>query len=112
MAKPSKSMPLLANPGHVIAVNFQQPRPNRQRADRATRLARMTDSSTGQDACYIFTGSVFQASGYGQIADTSPKTGKPTMRCAHVVAWEVANGRPVPSNKHVLHARGCDQRCV
>lgn len=76
----------------------------------AQRFSEKVDRSGGLFACWPWTGSTMQSNGYGQISDISPKTGKRSMRCAHVVAYELANG-PVPEGKRVLHARGCCQLC-
>jgi HNH endonuclease len=80
-------------------------------ATRAKRLAAKVYVSGAPDACWPFTGSINIANSYGQLKDVSPKTGKPTMRSAHVIAWELANGRPVPQGLHVLHAEGCVKSC-
>lgn len=77
----------------------------------AERHAAMTDRSGGLFVCWPWKGSVKDANGYGQIYGVNPRTGKTTMRSAHVVAWEVANGRRVPKGKFVLHARGCCKTC-
>ncbi len=77
----------------------------------AERHAAMVDTSAGPNACHPWTGSVAQQTGYGQISGINPKTGKRTMRQAHVVAWELENGRKVPKTKHVLHAQGCSKTC-
>lgn len=84
-------------------------RPARKTLPVAQRLEKMLDKS-GQ--CHLFKGSLQQASGYGQIWDISPKTRKPTMRSAHVVAWELANpGKIIPEGMDVCHARGCPKHC-
>jgi hypothetical protein len=50
--------------------------------------------------CWIWTGAVLQADGYGQVSTTKGRS----MR-AHKVAWEMVNG-PIPKGKWVLHR--CD----
>lgn len=87
------------------------PKPARKSKTLAERLAAMVDTSAGIDACHPFTGSTMQANGYGQITAPSPITGKASKRNSHVVAWEVANGVPVPAGKIVLHAKGCCKTC-
>jgi hypothetical protein len=88
----------------------KSPKAPRKTKPLAERLAAKVDTSGGPDACHLWTGSVMQANGYGQIAAISPKTGRRTMRNTHVVAFELANG-PVPAGKRVLHARGCCKTC-
>ena len=85
----------------------------RQRTRRsiADRLSAKIDRSRGIEACWPFQGSLQQHNGYGQIWDISPKTGKPSMRSAHVVAWELYHQMRVPAGLHVLHAQGCCQSC-
>jgi hypothetical protein len=77
----------------------------------AERLAAKVDTSAGPDACHPWTGSVMQASGYGQVSAVSARTGKRTMRTVHTVAFELAHG-PVPAGKIVLHALKCCKTCA
>lgn len=83
---------------------------NRRGKSLAERHSQKVDRSAGFFGCWPWTGSTMQANGYGQISAISPKTGKHTMRCAHVVAFELAYG-PVPKRKRILHARGCCYLC-
>jgi transposase-like protein len=87
------------------------PKARKPRKTLAERLAEKVDTSGGPDACHPFTACRFQSDGYGAIRATSRITGKQTMRSAHVVAFEIATGAPVPAGMLVLHARGCDKRC-
>lgn len=55
------------------------------------------------NGCWEFTGYV-SPSGYGQLGRNIP---------AHRVAWEVANGKPVPTGLHVDHqCHNLDPECV
>jgi hypothetical protein len=103
------STPMLKAPHIVKPKATKQPR-----CTRAERLeAKVDRSGTGPNGCHLFTGAAWQSDGYGKLGDISPKTGRPTMRGAHVIAWEIANKRTVPEGMHVLHAQGCvNQRCV
>ena len=83
---------------------------NQQRS-RSERLAKHTDTTSHPNGCHIWTASTFH-DGYPKMRDISPKTGKSTMRGAHIIAYEEANGCRVPEGLHVLHGRGCDRRCV
>lgn len=57
-------------------------------------------------SCWLFQGCPVGANGYGQI-----DLGAGKRAYAHRVAWELANGRPVPVGLRVLHS--CDNpRCV
>lgn len=69
------------------------------------------DTSAGVNACHPWTASIAQVTGYPQFWSDSHKTGRKTMRPAHQVAWELANNRPVPAGKIVLHAIGCCKAC-
>lgn len=77
--------------------------PSRKRKPLAQRHADMTDKSGGLFACWPWTGSIMQQSGYGQVRAPSKITGKTTMRHAHQIAWEVANGCQIPAGKLVRH---------
>ena len=56
------------------------------------------------DGCWLWTGGVFQANGYGQVSVNR----RPDL--AHRVAWRLSRG-PIPVGKWVLHH--CDNhRCV
>ena len=77
----------------------------------AIRHAAKVDTSAGPDACHLWTASIMQSNGYGQVRAPSPITGDDTMRCAHVIAWELHHGRAVPNGKMVLHAHGCAKTC-
>jgi len=77
----------------------------------SVRLAAHVDTSGGFFACHPCDLSVMQANGYPQISAPSPITGEPSKRNAHTVAWEAANGMPVPEGKIVLHAKGCSKTC-
>jgi hypothetical protein len=91
------------------ATDRAKSRANKLIETRAARLDAKVDKRA--DGCWIWTGSVGIATQYGQIRDVSPKTGKPTMRNTHVVAWELANGRQVPQGMKVCHAIGCSKLC-
>src|SRR6476661_7945755 len=82
---------------------YRKPRKTKTRAER---FWPKVDTFCGPNSCHPWTASL-ESNGYGQFSDINPKTGKPTMRTAHVVAWELANRRPVPEGKLVLHAHGC-----
>lgn len=71
----------------------------------AERLAARTIVT---DSCWLFQGFPNGPNGYGQIMldPTSRKRGY-----AHRVAWELANGQPVPADMRILHK--CDNAlCV
>lgn len=108
-SKPHKSPPAkvirLPNTGKA---RRKSPKP---RKTREQRFNEKVDRSAGLFGHWLWTGSVMQANGYGQIRDISPVTGKPTMRNTHVVAWEVWNGQTVPRGKQILHAPGCPPTC-
>ena len=64
------------------------------------KFAARVDRSAGPDACWPWTG-CRQPKGYGHFY--------PAWRVnlyAHRVAWEIANGAPVPAGQHVMHS--CD----
>ena len=76
-----------------------------RRYSLAERLAARTVK--GPD-CWEFQGCRVGRNGYGQIM-RDPQTRK--LDYAHRVAWELANGQPVPAGQVVCHA--CDNpRCV
>lgn len=63
------------------------------------------------DTCWLWTGYVFSATGYGGISAGSVIDRTNTMITTHKVAWELASGAPVPDGKMVLHV--CDvRRCI
>lgn len=92
-----------------IVLEFKFPG-SRKRQSRAERFWSKVDKSAGPDACWPWQSSTMQSNGYGQFFDTHPETGKPTMRTAHRVAWELHNGRSVPRGRLILHARECTSR--
>src|SRR6516164_7039043 len=106
----SAAKPLLAPSTDAIRVEIPQISSRKPRKTREERFHSKVDRSGGPDACWPWTASIMQAQGYGQFNDVSPSTGHPTVRCAHVVAFELANG-PVSDGMHVLHALGCHRRC-
>jgi transposase-like protein len=61
-----------------------------------SRLEVKVDRSAGPIACHPFRGAL-DDNGYGQMYEHR------RSRRAHVVAWEKANGQPVPSGYHVDH---------
>jgi hypothetical protein len=65
--------------------------PNHLRGDHVAQLAHFTLILT--NGCWEFTGYVLP-NGYGQLGRNTP---------AHRLAWEVANGRPVPGGLVVDH---------
>ena len=66
----------------------------------AERFWAKVDIAPDSDACWLWTASVFTASGYGQFDRTG----------AHRKAWELTNG-PIPDGLCVLHH--CDvKKCV
>lgn len=70
------------------------------------RFNEKVDRSGGPDACWPWTGALTTA-GYGSI---SADGGTPILY-AHRVAWELANGRPVPDGMDMRHT--CDHTwCV
>ena len=87
------------------------PKRSHKQKSRSERLAKHIDTTSHLNGCHIWTASTFH-DGYPKMRDISPKTGKPTMRGAHIIAYEEANGCRVPEGFHVLHGRGCDRRCV
>jgi len=95
----------------VVIDLFRKQSTGKAKLTRAERFTQKVDTSAGVNACHPWLGSITQCNGYGQFSDTSPITGEKTMRTAHVVAWELANGRKVPKGKHILHARGCSKAC-
>jgi len=100
--------PSLKAPGKA---NRPAAKPRKPKLTLAARLASHVDTFGGLFACHHCDLSIMQANGYPQIKAPSPITGKPTMRNAHTVAWEVHNGMPVPEGKIVLHAQGCSKTC-
>ena len=76
-----------------------------RRYSLAERLAARTIKGPG---CWEFQGCAVGRNGYGQIM-RDPVTRK--LDYAHRVAWELANGQPVPAGCVVMHT--CDNpRCV
>lgn len=67
-----------------------------QRTPLAERFWSKVDRSGGPDACWPWTGAK-QPKGYGRLWNRGRVDG------AHRVAWELANGEPVPEGRHVLH---------
>lgn len=77
----------------------QGPRQLRRNERFWTRVERTND-------CWLWTGNHFVRGGYGAFYDDDQK-----LKRAHRVAWELANGRPPPSDLVVCHS--CDEpRCV
>lgn len=77
------------------------------RGGAESRLDAYVDRRGGPDACWPWTGAVYR-SGYGQM--TVIVDGERRTLTAHRVAWEVANGCPVPDGLLVCHR--CDfRRC-
>ena len=72
----------------------------------------LVNRSAGPEACHSWRGSVWQSNGRPQFSDVSPTTGKPTMRGASTVAWEIHHRRPKPAGVYVLHALRCIRVCV
>jgi hypothetical protein len=109
----SRTQALLAKSGDVIHLDFRQLRLplTKPRKTREERFFEKVDRSAGPSACHPWLGAIHQADGYGEFSDVSPYTGRRTMRAAHRVAWELANGRPLRRYERVLHARGCTKTC-
>lgn len=81
----------------------REPKPKKSRPTLAERHAAKVDTSGGENACWPWTASFVPTTGYGQIRSTSRITGKSSMRAAHMVAWELANGRELPEGMLVRH---------
>ena len=56
----------------------------------------------GPDECWPWKAAIFKSTGYGQFRLDG------TARTAHSVAWELANGQPMPAGKIGRHT--CDNR--
>jgi hypothetical protein len=89
-------------------VDLAKARRQRSRRSVGERLSAKLDRVSS--ACWLFEGSVHSHSGYGQLRDISPTTGKPTIRYAHIIAWELRHQMRVPAGMHVLHARECTSK--
>jgi hypothetical protein len=72
------------------------------RIPMSVRFERYVDRR-GPDECWPWTGNRDSPDGYGRIH--AGGRGAPTYR-AHRVAWEFANGRPVPTGQRVIHICG------
>lgn len=73
-----------------------------RRVELARRFNDKVDRTAGHGPhgdCHLWTGGC-DGKGYGAIQITGKAVG------AHRVAWEMANGRPVPDGHHVMHS--CD----
>jgi hypothetical protein len=90
----------------LVQLTLPLPEPKRHKT-RKQRFEEHVDRSAGPLACHPWTGSAMQANGYGQFFDTSPQTGRKTMRSAHRVAYELHTGQTIPAGKMVLHSRVC-----
>jgi hypothetical protein len=109
----SRSLPLLGDLIARLRVEILVPAGGkRQGLSRDQRFERHVDRSAGPEACHPWRGSVWQSNGRPQFSDVSPTTGKPTMRGASTVAWEIHNRRTKPAGKYVLHALHCIRLCV
>ena len=86
------------NPSHSGNADQRCLRVNR-RSPVAARVAARTDQSGGPGACWPWTGRR-DPDGYGRVSLDN------TARGAHVLAWELANGRRVPPGQLVRHR--CD----
>ncbi len=76
-------------------------RPRRSVGDRFWRKVRKTET------CWLWTGMIHRAHGYGQLSRGAAERG---LVYAHRASWEIHNG-PVPARMCVLHK--CDvRRCV
>lgn len=79
----------------------------RKRTPLADRFARFVDHSDHPSGCWLWTGTVIAANGYGQIWSGG---GDGKMISAHRAAWELSVG-PIPVGLCVCHH--CDTRlCV
>lgn len=103
---------------HNIQRTPHVPLAGRQRAPRTglrggrgrsyTLSERLESRTIKGPGCWQFQGCKVGPNGYGQIM-RDPKSRK--LAPAHVVAWELANGRRVPEGLRVCHS--CDNpRCV
>src|SRR3954466_10437982 len=68
---------------------------------RAERFEARVDRSGGPDACHPWKMKPIKRGGYGHFYDDDGR-----QRRAHVIAWELEHGRPVPPGKVVRHK--CD----
>ncbi|MEI5100289.1 HNH endonuclease [Streptomyces sp. PmtG] len=59
----------------------------------------------GLDECWPWTGACYKQ-GYGKLYAGRNEQGSAVFYRAHRIAWELANGEPVPAGLYVLHA--CD----
>lgn len=94
-----------------------EPAPAKPRKPRKPRTIKPLDvrfwskvTRTDDDSCWMFTGSSFPSTGYGQFSMMNPHTGKRTMRSSHKVAFELANGVVLEPNDHILHSRKCTSK--
>jgi hypothetical protein len=89
-----------------------RPSGKRRIRSRAQRFWALVDKTAGAVGCWLWKGSCFQSTWRPQFSDVSPTTGKRTMRGAATVSRELANGRPKPPDKSILHDQGCVRPCV
>lgn len=69
----------------------------RQKAPLEERFQRFVAPVVDVDACWLWTGGTRGRDPHGQFYRDGHRVG------AHRVAWELANGRPVPDGMFVLH---------
>jgi hypothetical protein len=96
--------PLLAPAGNITLIDEYQR--GGRKLTKAERFERHVCRHTTPYGCDVWTGSVMQANGYPQFWDLSPITGKPTMRKAHRVAYELHHGKPNCTMASPLRAIG------
>lgn len=84
--------------------------PLRRIFERLIESCRPRESHICETICWEYTKSVCNK-GYPQFTYTDPETGKKVWKRAHIVFWELVNGRKVRDG-YTLDHRCLNKRCI